>query len=614
MAALAQVLARLDARLASLPPGLRGPLRLLWYGALAVLVTWPIVTEPTELLLGHPEASAPCHVWVLWWAREHIDAIETDLIFHPHGADVVTLYGSDVLSPLLLRPLPLPPTLLYNLWVMFLLVVGGLGVDRVARRVGATAAGGVLAGTIFSTAPFLQHEALNGTSEIVGAAALPWFLLALLAVLDDRLDRPWLRPHPRSLGRGVVLGVSFGLAVSVSAYNLFFGLLMAGVVLLARLSTSPEPVFRPAMVHGSLGAVFGVAPFGAFLAWLQATHGAGEVYSRRENWASPELAMPDSFAHLDMWLDPSDAVIPAVRELQGGELFEYWTTCTVYLGLVAVALAALGWWRRRRDAPVGTLVSIAVVAVLIASGPYLRWEGEVLRLLGQPIALPSLLVAEVFPPFTITAVHAYRYASLVVICVAVLAGLSLRRPVALPLLLALVLTDAVFRSPVPWPVATTRIAPSPALQALAQAPEGAVLHFPIEAENLGDLGEILVAQTLHGKPVQDGGIHRRAGQDATALFRDVPLVADLGSRGGAKLPGPRASTWGLGELRKAGYRYLLTRRGEGRDDAIAWADALLGRPVMDDGTWLFWAIEEQDVQRQGQPEAARGEGSDAAAP
>ena len=41
-----------------------------------------------------------------------------------------------------------------------------------------------------------------------------------------------------------------------------------------------------------------------------------------------------------------------------------------------------------------------------------------------------------------------------------------------------------------------------------------MLTLPASREELGDLGRLLLAQTYHGRPVQDGGIHRRAGAQA----------------------------------------------------------------------------------------------------
>ncbi|MCK6507654.1 hypothetical protein L6R53_30525 [Myxococcota bacterium] len=573
-----------------------GPLRALlfrlsWFAALATLVTWPMALDPVGSLLGHPQASAPCHVWVLWWARHHLDALHSPLLFHPYGADVVTLYGSDVLSPLLLRWLPLPPTLLYNAWVWALLVLGGLGADRLARDRGASAGGGLLAGTILATAPFFQHEILNGTSEILAASLLPWVILALFRVLERPVAASGASGADRGAWAwGLALGVGVGIAVAASAYNLFFVLLAASVVTLAALTSRAEPVLHRGTLQGIAASVVGVAPFGLGLAALQATHGASAVYSRRESWTSPELALPDAFASLEMWLDRSEAVIPALQHLPGGETFEYWTTCTVYLGLVAVAAALVGLVRGWRSRPVGTFAALALVAALVASGPYLRWQGAPVELGGTVLPMPGLMVARLLPPFVITAVHSYRYAGLVVLGVAVLAAMSVRRLPLGILLSLLVVGDAVLASPVPWPAARTPMPSSPALSALAQAPEGAVLHAPVEAEHLGDLGAAMLAQVVHGKPMQDGGIHRRAGQEATALFTQVPLVADLARRPAPVLPGQKTTRWSLARLHEAGFRYVLVGADEEGREVQGWLAGVLGPPTAEDPQWAWWTL------------------------
>ena len=66
MAPLTRVLA---ATLARLP----APARLLaGYLVLALALTWPAVLDPAGRVVGHPEASVGCHVWLLWWAGHHL--------------------------------------------------------------------------------------------------------------------------------------------------------------------------------------------------------------------------------------------------------------------------------------------------------------------------------------------------------------------------------------------------------------------------------------------------------------------------------------------------------------------------------------------------------------
>ena len=96
---------------------------------LTLVLTYPVILNPINSVVGHEQTSVACHVWVIWWAQQSL-SIETPLIFFPYGADVVRLYGSDLFSPLLFSFLPFPPSLLYNFWVHLLLVVGGLGVRQ----------------------------------------------------------------------------------------------------------------------------------------------------------------------------------------------------------------------------------------------------------------------------------------------------------------------------------------------------------------------------------------------------------------------------------------------------------------------------------------------------
>jgi len=553
---------------------LKRALPVLWFLTLALLVTWPVVLHPVEQVVGHAQTSTGAHVWVLWWAQNHLQQVHTDLIFFPYGADVIQLYGSDLLGPVLLGRLPLPPTTLHNLWAWVLLTIGGLGTYLLCRHRGASTAGALLGGTVFTTAPFFQHELLNGTTEIVAAGLLPWLAWALITLLE--------RP---SLGRGAAVGLATGLAVLASAYNLFFAVLLGLCVLVWRVATSTEPLFSRALVKAGAVAAAVAGLFAVPLAWLQLGHGAKEVYARRADWTNPELALPDSFASLLDWVDPRAAEIPFDMAYPGGVIFEYWTTKTVYLGLAALVLAAVAFARRRGD---GLFLGVLLTGVLVGMGAWLRLDTEPLTVLGANIGLPSQLLAKALPGFVVTAVHSYRYASLAVLGLAVLCALALRRwRFVLPAAL-IVLLDAVVFSPVPWPAATTTLPGGPALEHLAAAPSGAVLVAPIEGEHLGDLSLSLILQTVHNKPFQDGGIHRRAGADATLLFEGNQAVEALAAFGGPVLPGPEARAACLEHLRGLGYGYVLVRASS--HEVLQWVYGELGNPTVKDDAWVLWEL------------------------
>lgn len=546
---------------------------LAWSCALALLVTWPLVLDPFGQVIGHPEASVGCHVWVLWWAQHYLGELSSTMVFFPYGADVVELYGSDLLSPLLLSRVPLPPGLLYNLWICFLLVAGGLGAGWLSRLAGAAPGGAPIGTAVFASAPFFQHELLNGTSELIAAAVLPWFTGALL-----------LTVRAPSLRRGVVVGTLAGISVSLSAYNPFFLLLILTLFVIHRVVSDPTPIFTQPM-RRAVGAAAAVGSlFLAPILWLHLQHGAGETFSRREGWLTQDPPLPDSFADLLDWFDPRAAEIPALMPMHDGMVFEYWTTCTVYLGLLALVLAGRGLWSRADSArPFPALMAISMV---IASGPYLRVGGQAITAFGAKIVLPGLTLAALFPPFVVTAMHSYRYTAVAVLALSVLAARGVRRPFWALLIVA----EALMLSPVPWPALTTPIPDSSVLTTLRDLPEGAVLTAPMERENLGDLGRLLIAQTVHGKPVHDGGIHRRAGAESIMLFSENPLVDGVSAHGGPEWPGDAESAFGLTHLYSLGYRYLLIPADD--EDGLAWATGALGMPASSDALWALWTLGE----------------------
>ena len=157
-----------------------------------------------------------------------------------------------------------------------------------------------------------------------------------------------------------------------------------------------------------------------------------------------------------------------------------------------------------------------------------------------------------------------------------LVGVTALRVHPPPGLGAVVLAESLALSPVPWPAVTTPVPGGPVLKALAAAEPGGVLSVPVEREDLGDLSWMLLAQTRHGKPVQDGGIHRRAGAEATSLFTDNPLLLSLATQGPVDWPTGRAATYYLDALYREGYRYALAPADQ--DEAIRGSPSWWARP------------------------------------
>lgn len=361
-----------------------------------------------------------------------------------------------------------------------------------------------------------------------------------------------------------------------SVYNAFFLLLVTIIVLLSEIITSRTPVWNwKRFIRLGLSLLCSL-PFFSLVAWLQLGHGAKETASRREDWMSKELLLPDSFASLEDWFDPTKVELPAVLPLPDGSTFEYWTLCTVYVGWVVLFLILLSIRKR-----VDMYFWGALLAASIAMGPYLRIQGG---LVSDGIALPLSTLAFLFPPLSIVALHAYRFASIVVICT----GVCVSRGASRYWWGGLIVLESLFVSPVPYPSYVTDAQESSSLQTLQKSSKGAVLAAPLAVENLHDLSQALVSQTQHQKPIQDGGIHRRIGGDAIQLFSENALVSAMSHRDGPVLLEQEVADDAAKALCKIGYRYFLLKRGD--EELEIWADKWLGKPNAQDNMWSWWSF------------------------
>jgi hypothetical protein len=532
-----------------------------------------MILSPIQYVVGHEEASVGCHIWVYWWAQRDITQLVSPMIFYPTGADVIQLYGSDLLSPILFSWIPLPPSLLYNFWVVFLIVLGGMGIRRLVLELNGKAAGAFVGGMVFSSGAFFHHEILNGAAELLSASTLPWFTLYLLRILKSP-----------TLKTGLTLGIWAGVATALSAYNPFFLLIITLCVLLAKATESSNPIFVWPLWKAGLMSIFSLLCFLIPIGWLHLTHGAGDTFSRRQDWLNEDSSLPDSFASVFDWFNPQEAVLPVEIIMPRGEIFEYWTTCTVYLGWVGILLLAYGLYKKRWVPQLRPFLWMFFVALLIAMGPYLRVDGEVVRLGEWAIPLPTKTIAYLFPPFIITALHAYRYSTVVLLGFAVLIGRMTKHwGWALVILLELIII-----SPVPWPVPVTKIPSGTVVEYLRDAESGAVFTAPMARENLHDLGQVFLLQIQHEKPIHDGGIHRRAGKNATTLFSENPMVDALSGRFGPSYIGDIETLWSIRDLLDKGYKYIVVPIEESA--TIAYYQNILGNPRIQDAEWALWEL------------------------
>ena len=275
-----------------------------------------------------------------------------------------------------------------------------------------------------------------------------------------------------------------------------------------------------------------------------------------------ELRYEYSLAYVDRWsASPVDFVYPnAMHTIWGGPLTERYPQNVhenlLYLGVVAMALAAVGLWARRCERPARAYAVIGVIAVVLSLGTTLHHAGKPIYLRVPPevehqfsramyaltgrlalhkvdfsplrrdgaivIPMPSLLLY-LFVPLVSTMRVWTRFGILAMLCVAVSSGWGLEALLvrirrmrdivsgrwrhragavsgaAGVLAVALVLVDFAV---LPYPYGFTEVRAQPVDRWLAQQPPGSpVIQYPLGKTWYGWM---LSPQRIHRQPIAYG--------------------------------------------------------------------------------------------------------------
>ncbi len=231
------------------------------YAMLGGVLTWPLPFHLRTHLLGSPSGDMGVYVWNVWIFRHEMLRhgrlpFSTDHVFAYSGGADFSLHNFTPIAGALAAPLvdALGVVGAFNVVLLALMTLSGLGVFVLARHIGLGRAAAWSAGAVFMASPLLTAK---GTAHVslVAAAALPLFLWALLRTIETRRARD-----------GALVGALVATATYSDAYYGIYCVLMGAFLVawhLARLDwRGPVPAPRAlSVVRGGLCAV------GAFLGW-----------------------------------------------------------------------------------------------------------------------------------------------------------------------------------------------------------------------------------------------------------------------------------------------------------------------------------------------------------
>ena len=452
------------------------------YVGLAVSLTWPAAARLGELVPGSPAGDLWNSLWSLWfaWQADGLPPWTTRLLDHPDGGSLAV---ADPLGALLAWPLGALVGLegAYTLLVIGHIAAAGLVghafsaalLADAGRPAGPLWTPAWIAGVGCAAAPVLISAVHNGSSEAIA------FAPAVLAA--------WGAWRVARTGRG--LGITaLGLALSTlaSGYSAVVGALFVGSFALLGVRGG-SGTWKPRW--GAL--LLGLALSGP-VAGLQ-LHAAGAEDNLVGIKTARETALvrrTTGAADPRAYVIPGDFRSPDFREISRyGEDFIH---CT-YLGGALLLLGAMAAGRRRAPR---ALVLGGALGLGLSLGPVWVMDGAAVIFADErALPLPYLLL-EGLPGLSALSLL-WRLGQAPAVALALIAPLAVAdRPRLGPLVALAVLVELRVLSPVAGLPAVSDARPAPAVAALAAAPPGAVVNFPVVGGRA-----FLHEQAHHGKPL-----------------------------------------------------------------------------------------------------------------
>ena len=349
-------------------------LALLFFAMLSVVMTWPLVLHLRTAIPGPPWDN---FVWLydLWWFRHSIVELGewpaiNPTIFYPYGYDLSlseTMYANKLLiAPVLFWA---DEVVAYNVFVLLTFVLTGYTTYLLIAYLTDNRLAAAVGGAILAFSPYRMHALAAGWLPLL---ATQWVPLALLY-----LERMFREERARY---GLVAGLFLGLTFLSSWYYVFVVGGMLAVYLLFRLRPWRETLAER-RTFGHLALVGGVVlvmvlPI-ALPVMLQRSGQMSWSLSEVEKWAASveDFLLPGIYHPI--WGEAILGLRPdALR-------YPWYAPGFVSLGIVASLLALKGLLSTKMSMA-RALLWMGVVALVLALGVALRWDGRVVQIAVPP--------------------------------------------------------------------------------------------------------------------------------------------------------------------------------------------------------------------------------------
>ena len=324
----------------------------LFYLAVTLVITFPLITVIGTRMIGHPLGDAYEYTHHIWWIKTALQTGQNPFfepnIVYPDGASATLLWSEPLQSfPAWLFAFVLTLPAAFNLAALLTLALNGWAMFFLVRSLTRAFFPALIAGLVFMIYPAFQGQLGAAHTGLLTLYPAPIYFFVLLRLRDATRVR-------RTILAGALL-----FMVSLWGSILLLIYLIAPITalyLLMRIAARDWRTVRRALITVILGALF-AAPFVVPLA-IDTLHAPPEQGSVRYSASLLGVVSP-SFYH------PLFSGLGYNREVLGVDPFEQ----ASYVGVIAAALALIGVWRVR-----GTRwwLLLALIAWVFSLGPLLK--------------------------------------------------------------------------------------------------------------------------------------------------------------------------------------------------------------------------------------------------
>jgi len=379
---------------------------IIYFFILTLIMTWPLVLKMSDQIVGQVGDNI-YFIWMIGWVQKALFELGVNpfnvwFLNYPEGW---SLAYTEITPIQIAMALPFSQiggaTFAYNAVMMLTFILAGLGMYLWIYRVTGSIVPALIAGTLFAFTPYHFAHFRIGHLNLSGIQWFPFFFMGFFDILDRR-DFNWKN--------SLLAGIMLGFIALTSQYYLYMTLLVSGFIALITivfyrrgLLKSPQ-FWKNVVVFAGVSLpviILAIAPYIS----LQRQ---GGLPDRNISIVRPYSA------------SPTDFILPSTDHFLWGQWIgnhfnrDMWVEGTLYLGVVAIALALIGFVKGLQGGHkllLGGLLWGSLFSLILAMGIDLHWNGssvvinlpEFLKiLLGRseaPLPLPGYLFFYTVPYF-----------------------------------------------------------------------------------------------------------------------------------------------------------------------------------------------------------------------